>query len=745
MATKKASARAPKRRQERTPKSLSTRKDRSIWYFQRASFPLRDAPPTELEQAWKELNAHHRSDPPVEWEEAGPHNIAGRATSLIVHPTDWNTLYSGAAGGGVWVSRNAGETWSTCWPREATHNIGALAVHPRSPSILIAATGEANLSPDSYPGTGFYTSMDGGESWSPTFVTPDGKPLPDELREMIPRRVGTMAFDPFELRGTRAAGGSVTHDERMRAGLYLLDPSHGLIPCLFWGTRSYNCYSVLYHPQREGMLFAAIETRGAQNGIWCSDDRGATWKQLRVGLPSPERFRRTSLAISPSHPDIMYALVADRDKRVLGIYQTVNHGESWQEIGRPEQFPDERFMSYNNTIVVHPDKPEFVIWGGARLHRTTDAGDHWDPITFPISKTRYVHDDHHALVMPHGDVIYSANDGGVAVSKDGGETWNQRSFGMVTTMFYDIDVAPTNSRMFGGGAQDNGTLISRPRGKHNDFVQAFTGDGGWLVFDPADDEHVFGSAQKIAVYRHRRGEPWTKWVDKSPSCKLMTETERTQRDIAIIAIEPSTEKGIKKVWAGTHRLWRTDDDGDTWEPTSDTFDGSAISAIEISSVIPQLMFVGTTNGGVFRSSDGGATWTDDLAGVDMPRRLITRIETHPQKADTVVVTAAVQSEYSNVFQSDDLGVIWTDIDKGALPHVMFNAAVFETREPYRLFVAGDAGVFVKSGTGWVPLLGNLPNVVVSDLVYHDKDQLLFAATYGRGIWRLRTDTLEVGL
>jgi len=169
-----------------------------------------------------------------------------------------------------------------------------------------------------------------------------------------------------------------------------------------------------------------------------------------------------------------------------------------------------------------------------------------------------------------------------------------------------------------------------------------------------------------------------------------------------------------------------------------------------------VMFVGTTDGGIFCSANGGKTWSENLAGPDIPRRLITRIETHPKSSRTVAVTVAstgapgaglrrinqddtvtpTEIPYSHVFLSHDMGNTWTDIDGGRLPNVVHNALAYETHPPYRLFVGGDAGVWAYVENTWISISGNLPNVMVSDLVFHHKDRILTAATYGRGIWRL---------
>ena len=338
------------------------------------------------------------------------------------------------------------------------------------------------------------------------------------------------------------------------------------------------------------------------------------------------------------------------------------------------------------------------------------------------------------------------------MTSDGGRNWTERSRGMATAMFYDLDVAPSNGKIFGGGTQDNGTLIAGVgESKEGDFVQAIPGDGAWIVFDPAQAENVFGCATGFLIYRHPRGKPWDfpNWKLVRP--RQISAQESAQRALTVLTIRPSARSGVKTVWAGSDRLWRTDNDGKSWKAVSGSFDRSPISAIEIASARPRLMFVGTTGGGVFRSRDGGLTWSQNLAGSDFPARAITSIQTHPKFADTVVVTVAssgIESSgvqlttgedlpYGHVFRSGNMGDTWEDLDGGKLPNVVFYAAAYQTHPPYQLFVAGDAGVWAEVEGGWLNISGNLPSVVVSDLVYHDKDCTLTAATYGRGIWRIR--------
>jgi len=731
--------------------SRHPQKDRAYWFQRSAAFPLRDSSPVELEKFWaSQVNAD--ISPVHRWQCLGPNNIAGRVTALVIHPTKPNTWYAGSATGGLWVSDNAGESWRPTWSRFANQNIGALAwMHFQGTLTLIAATGEANMSGDSYPGSGIYFSDDEGLTWQPLFGdSPFAKAkatIEEDIR-ITPRRVGSFATNVGRL-----AMGSVFLDDSLPAGLYLCDveTGMGLTPCTAWGERSYNCHCVLIHPKDPDTIYVSIEPDGSHNGIWRSRDFGKSWERLSKGLPSGDQFRRTSLAFAPSDPNVMYALAANRRNHILGLFRSTNGGDSWREI-LGDRYPKERQMSYNNVIAVHPRNPDRVVWGGMKLYRTDDVGRHWRRIGSGDSDDRdYVHSDHHALIWLDDEVIISGNDGGVAITTNGGRTWQERTRGMVTTMFYDLAVAPSNCEVFGGGTQDNGTLIAGVDGvQQSDFAAPVPGDGAWLAFDPANAGNVFACASGFEVYYHHFDQPWKfdGWKHVKPS--QITDDEAKQRAFTVMAIEPSTRRGPKSVWAGSNRLWRTDNNDKSWRPVSPSFDGTPISAIEISTVNPDLMYAGTTGGGIFRSKDRGCTWSQNLSSIDIPSRAITSIETHPTKAKTLVVTVAssgllssgvdIQTgkslPYGHVFLSEDAGDTWTDIDAGALPNVVYYAAAYETNLPYRLFVGGDLGVWAYVGKQWLNISGNLPNVVVSDLVYHGTDRSLTAATYGRGIWRI---------
>ncbi|MFD0449529.1 WD40/YVTN/BNR-like repeat-containing protein [Rhodococcus aetherivorans] len=312
-------------------------------------------------------------------------------------------------------------------------------------------------------------------------------------------------------------------------------------------------------------------------------------------------------------------------------------------------------------------------------------------------------------------------------SADGGTVWANRSTGLATNMFYDLEVAQANDDFIAGGAQDNGTLATVD-GQAHTYFELTGGDGGWVVIDPQDPNHLFTTWQFMGMMRFRASDGW----------KTVSPPEDQAKPwMMFVAMDP---KNRKTLFTGSRRVWRTKDDGDTWTAVSEVLDGSDITTVEVARADAKRVYIGTENGGFFRSSDGGATWSDNLASTLLPGRTLTRVQSRAEDADVVYATVA-NFGTRHLFRSADGGLNWTDIDRGELPDAPALSIALPAAHPERIYVCGDAGVFVSDdeGSTWANLTGNLPNVPVVDLVYHEQEHLLTAATYGRSIWRLSVD------
>jgi photosystem II stability/assembly factor-like uncharacterized protein len=705
-----------------SPPPGTTHKARSAWFQARASWPVREASIEAL--VLERARAHVTLDSPpagAVWQFAGPSNIGGRMTAVVCDPNDANRIWAGAAGGGVWSSVDGGVTWRNLWDRQPSLNIGSLAIDPANPNTLYCATGEANLSADSYPGVGLYRSVDGGAHW---------QILAGARTAGIPTRIGALAVDPFDPNHLRLGG--VSHDPSSSDGHFVSrDGGATWVRDRFAGTGRHRCHAVLFDPRTRGVIYTTIAFAGASNGVWKSMDGGATWRQLRSGMPPSPDLGRMSLALCASDPRVLYALADSmRDNRVLFVLRSADAGVTWRDV-TGNHFDDERQMSYGNTIAVHPSNANHAICGGVDLHLTTDGGATWRKVTrwdADRGQADYAHADHHCLLMPSArpGFIYDMNDGGMDVSADGGVRWQNRSAGLATTMFYDLDVAQTDPRVLGGGCQDNGTNITT-NGQADKFFEITGGDGGWMLIDPTSVGHLFTTYQHMGMYRFRAGA----WAQISLPA---TTQERDAVWMMYLDFHPTD---TETVYAGGLGVWRTRDDGRTWR-RGPVLDGSAITAIEAAVGNARRIYAGTENGGVFRSMDGGTSWSADISGGLIPGVTITRIASHPTNADEVIVCVA-NFGGRHVFRSTNGGLTWRDIDGGRLPDVPHHALAIPTPAPGTLFVANDAGVFMTKdrGANWTNLTSNLPTSPVVDIVYHDASRTLYAATYGRSIWRLR--------
>jgi photosystem II stability/assembly factor-like uncharacterized protein len=712
---------------------LTHHKTRGRWFQARSAWPVREAPVHAL---IRERERAAKSLPPAttngaRWDCVGPMNVGGRITALACHPDHPERIWVGAAGGGVWLSNDAGQTWQSCWSDQDILNIGSLSIDGKNPDVIYCGTGEANLSSDSYPGAGLYKSSDAGKTW---------QLIASSDKNAVPKRIGRIAIDPFDSKHVIVGGvglAEVSSTGKDFGGMFVsTDAGISWKRQTFLSPQNYWCHSVIFDPKKKGRIYATFTEQGTRSGIWRSVDGGNKWEHLTNGLPDSAHFGRTTLAISPSNPNVLYAFAmneASGDKDLLlGVFRSADGGSSWTGIHQ-NHFVKEGQISYGNTIVVHPTNPDYVICGGVDLHRTINGGKTWEKITkwnATRGTSHYAHADHHALVMPAAAAgrVYDANDGGVDVSENGGDTWTNRSNGLAVTMFYDMDVSQTDKNLFGGGAQDNGTVATRT-GALGNFVTIDTGDGGWNIFDPKDAGHVFTSAYNLLIQRyHGLDNPP---VDVSPPA---SEAEQNSVWMCYIAMDPSDSRTL---FTGSTRVWRTKDDANSWQPISKTLDGSVISAIEIASADRKQIYVGTENGGIFRSRDGGATWSANISSSMLPGHTITRIESHPNDARLLYVAVA-NFGHAHVFRSKDGGDTWEDIDKGQLPDVPHHVVMIRGDELSKVYAGNDAGVFVLDTTtgGWSNLTNNLPNAMVIDLVYQEKEKSLFAATYGRSIWRL---------
>ena len=311
------------------------------------------------------------------------------------------------------------------------------------------------------------------------------------------------------------------------------------------------------------------------------------------------------------------------------------------------------------------------------------------------------------------------------MSADSGTKWKNRSKGLVTSMFYDIDVAQSDARMFGGGMEDNGTNITF-EGRADDLRRKRT---------------AATAAGSLSIRRTRRSttqRPTIKNMSrhrgKAPPKSVTPPAKKAEKDKIWMMFLDMDPNDPSTVFAGGLRVWRTRTAGDTWKAVTDELDESPITAVEVARDSKTIISAPRTAAS-FAAATAARTGveTSPARFPASPSRGFTQVRAMPRSS-----TRRLPIRREHVDRSDNAGRTWTDIDRHRLPDVPHHAIAIPARNPSTVFVCNDAGVFVSTDAGdnWRNLTGKLPNVQIVDLVYHDRDGTLFAASYGRGLWRL---------
>lgn len=712
----------------------------------------------------------------LNWQYHGPGNIGGRLRGLIVHPTNPNILYVGSVAGGVWKSTNAGASWSPTMNDLITLNISALAMKPNDPNTLYAGTGEGMMYSDNLPGRGMLKTSDGGVTWRRAHIA-QGLDSPFIM---------ALAVSPANPNVIYAAG--------RRAYLSVPWPAETVpdagINAIFKSTDSGDTWQdvttgkgidhnpartfdnipteVVVSPNDANVIYAAFGLY-YWGGIWKSTNGGQTWTRLTNGLPDPNLpnmgYSRIKLALAASNPNALYASFTYEWKQgdtanlknnaMLGIWKTTDAGQSWRQVTTPVTSNQHNRNqgnttalgsqgSYAHALIVHPTDPNIVFVAGLDIYKTVDGGNTWSQVSMWLPPGHsgnpegipYVHADHHVFAFDRSTnppMLYNGSDGGVARSRDLGQTWEQLNHDLGVTQFYAFAVHPNNSSIMLGGTQDNGTPMVL-----NDQVNAWqelVGADGWQTyFDHTDPTRVYASTQQLGMARfvmnYATGQPiegkLIGYVDGANGI-----TKRDYDHSAFYVPYELSPNNPNVLVLGTNRLLRTNNRGDSWIALSTEVD-TAISAVAIAPGNDNIIWFATTRS-IFKTEDGGATYAN-VTRANLPKRYLTHLEFDPSDHRNVYVT---YSGYGtpHVFKSTNAGASWTDISSN-LPDVPANTVQVHPQKPNMLFLGTDIGVFLSENTGqtWQPCTDNFPTVQVAAIFLHANSTRVYAATHGRGVY-----------
>ena len=654
---------------------------------------------------------------------------AGRVNAVAVDPRDNNTVYIGAAEGGVWKSTDGGVSWTPLTDNQASLASGAIAIDPAHPDTVYVGTGEENFAQDSYYGAGILKSTDAGNTWT-NIVGP-----------FLRATIGALAISPADSNVLLCSS---------NLGIYRSSDGAATWTSVLAGTGT----SVLFDPTNGKLAYAALGNvnGNAINGVYRSTDGGQTWTLLTGSganaLPSVN-VGRIEVAISPSTPTTLYVGIQDSSTatfgELLGIYKTTDSGATWNNLSAPDICASVEQCWYDMTIRVHPTNPDLVFAAGSlSIMRTMDGGATWNQLNFIGPNQVQIHvDEHYLAFTPDGSKLYIGNDGGMYSTTDVSNpvvSWTELNDTLAITQFYPgLSIHPANAGIAFGGAQDNGT---QRYGGSSSWDYVTCGDGGFSAIDGALPAVAYASCdsirnQSIPILRTSNG--GNTWASSEYGINLQ---DRVQF-IPPLAIDPSNPLTL---YFGTYRVWQTRDGAGKWVAISPDLTGGTsaggsptIKAIGVAPGDPNTVYAGTNDSKVQMTSnalDGtGASWTDLSAG--LPRRTVTHIAVDPIDPASAYVTFSGFSSDSqgHVFQTKDRGTSWTDIS-GNLPNLPVNDLVVDPDLPGTLYIGTDAGVMVTTDAGatWTTLGNGLPLVVVDSLVLHRASRTLRAATHGRSMW-----------
>jgi photosystem II stability/assembly factor-like uncharacterized protein len=703
------------------------------WFYRQRAYPNGTVDRQQFHTAVKaqrraERQLHQRS-PNAQWLFRGPMNVGGRIAALDVHPQYPDTIFVGAASGGVFRSYDRGETFEPLFDEQLTLAVGDLDIAPSDPSTIYVGTGEANAGAGTlaYDGFGVYKSTDGGENWQHLGLEESGSVGRIEVHPQDPDRVYVAAmgflFEPNETRGLYRTNDGGESWEQV---LYLND-STGVV-------------DVVLHPEHPDTLYAATWERkrrpghyyygGQSSGVYRSYDGGDSWERLEQGLPQGE-VGRIGLALCPSAPQVLYAQYIDPVGHLMEVYRTDDGGDSWAVAGS-SGINSPGFMWWFGRLFTHPANTETVYLHNIALFRTENGGENWSKVSNGVHV-----DQHDMYIDPNNpDYIVLGNDGGLYVSENGANSWSHRK-SLPITQFYTCEVDESDPRRRYGGAQDNGTQRS-PGGLIDDWEKIWLGDGFRCLVDPLDNDYVYVSSQRGILRRSMQGGSNFQWsLSGIPNAEERNWSTPYE-------FNPNNPRSL---YYGAQRLYKSTNRAAFWAPISGNLTGpedpgnltyGTMTSIAVSPVDTQVIWVGTDNGLVWKTADEGGEWISVNAG--LPNRWVTRLAADPVDAETAYVTFSGYrlNEYlPHVFKTTDGGTSWQDISNG-LPEVPVNELIIDPDSPDHLYLTNDVGVYVSynAGNTWSALGHGLPPVVVSDLRLHSPSQELYAGTYGRGMYSL---------
>ena len=682
----------------------------------------------------------------MRWRMIGPFR-GGRTVAISGVPGKPNVFYMAPNNGGVWKTTDYGLTWDPMFDDQPIGSVGALAIAPTNPNIIYVGSGEGLRRPDLSVGDGIYKSADGGRMWQHLGLR-DAQQIgailvdPQDPNRVFVAAVGHPYGPNFERGVFRSTDGGTTWQK-----VLYKDENIGAIDLAFDPTNPMKIYAVLWASRRPPWTTGG--SYGAPgSGLFKSADGGTTWQELTKGLPSGADLGRIGLAIAPSDPRRIYALV--QSEKAGGVYRSDDAGENWQRVnsesrvyGRGDDFA---------CVRVHPKDPNTIFIANTSTYKSTDGGK-----SFTAFKGAPGGDDYHTVWINPEDpqIIALASDQGVTISVNDGAAWSSW-YNQPTAQFYHVVTDNQFPYWVYGGQQESGSAGTASRSDFGeitfrDWYPVGVEEYGYVAPDPVDPNIIYGG--KASRFNRVTGQT----QDISPVV-LRTGKYRFNRTAPMIFsyVDPHT------LYLGSNVLFATKDGGNSWQIISPDLTredpgvppslGVFVEADPekgkhrgvIYSIAPSpkdggLIWVGTDDGLIQVTHDGGKSWQKVTPPDLMPWNKIAQLDA--SHFDTGTVYAAVNrfrldDLRPHIYRTHDSGKTWQQTVNGIGESEPVNAVREDPERKGLLYAATEKTVYVSfdDGEHWQTLRLNLPVTSIRDLVVHGDD--LVIGTHGRSFWIL---------
>lgn len=691
----------------------------------------------------------------------GPAGMSGRVTAIDVVTENPDIIYAGTASGGLWKSESGGIEWMPIFDEQPVASIGAVAVQQSNPSVIWVGTGEGNPRNSLNGGYGVYKSLDGGRSWKVMGLENT-------------RHIHRVIIDPTDPNVVYVAAIGSPWGEHSERGVFkTTDGGKSWNRILFTNEKS-GAADLVMDPTNPNKLIAAMwehkrepwffNSGGPGSGMFVTFDGGETWskKTGKDGLPKGE-LGRIGLAIARSNPNIVYALVESKKN---ALYRSEDGGFSWKMINDKGEIGNRPF--YYSEIYVDPNNENRLYSLFSYVNVSEDGGRSFKMLMPAYGTDVGIHPDHHAWYIhpENSSYMIDGNDGGLNITRDRGKTWR-----FVETLplaqFYHISVDNETPYNVYGGMQDNGSwagpaYVWKSQGIRNSYWQELMfGDGFDVVPDPENSRYGYAMSQQGNVGRYDRLTGYQEMI--KPTHPDPDERLRFNWNSAIAQdpFDPST------IYFGSQFVHKSTDKGNTWEVVSPdlttddpekqrqyesgglTIDATGaenyttILVIEPSPLKEGVLWIGTDDGNVQLSRDGGKSWANLVSNISgFPKGAWIpqiRASKYNKGEAFVVVNDYRRFNYTPyVFKTTDYGNSWTRIvdENDAFGYTL--SFIQDPVEPNLMFLGAEDGLYISvdGANNWTKWTKDYPTVPTMDLAIQEKEHDLVIGTYGRAAYVL---------